>query len=84
MKRLLIILLLFTSCATIRVKDNGRDFVNVKAPKPKYPQNTGRVFIGGKVYPNPQVWVTRRGRYFYYKEKSWPIRNRKVFLKVKK
>lgn len=83
MKKLLIGLLILTSCSTVRVKERGNDYVRAKELKPVYPQKTDKHFISGR-FINPEIWVTRKGRYFYYKEGNWPFRQRRIKLKIKK
>lgn len=84
MKKIIVILsILFVSCSTVRVRDDGKNFVKIRKPRPVYPIKADRFLITGKGI-NPEVWINRRGRYFYYKDFIWPVRQRRIKLKIKK
>lgn len=81
MKWFYVLSLAILSSCSVRVHPVGNDLRRVRMPREVYPKKTDKRFITGK-FINPEVWVTRRGRYFYYRE-TWLFRKRRLKIKNK-
>lgn len=87
MKKYILLLCLtsifFTSCSSVKVIQNGNTFITTKKKPIKYPIKTDNYFISGDLI-NPPVWKTKSGKFFYYKDATWPFQQKRVKLKIKK
>lgn len=81
MKWFYVLSLVVLSSCSVKVRPVGNNLQKVKMPREHFPKKTDKRFITGEFF-NPEVWVTRRGRYFFYKE-GWLGRRRRIKLKFK-